>query len=300
MSYICPNCQKTFSDKRYLTRHIESSVCTKKHICEDCQKEFSSAANLRQHNNRKNPCTPTNAPSADTSDTNKCIYCEKNFARPYSLRRHLEICPMKNNQTFLTNLVEKQQLQINQLLEAVKQPNITVNNTVNNNNNNNLQQNMYVNVKLCSFGKEDLSKLDPNKVLELLKGDVKDFIPKMIKLIHADPIYFNYHNIFRDVENDLIVIFDDDDDEELGIGWRPEDFLTVINIMVQQIKEHVRPGSGPYFDMTASIKDYETSNKIIEIATTDWDAAEFMEQTKDILAIIPKNKGFMDMVDYKK
>ena len=52
-SLKCDKCNKTFSGERYLKRHVNGNICTKKYICNKCKKEFSTAYNLRAHLKRR-------------------------------------------------------------------------------------------------------------------------------------------------------------------------------------------------------------------------------------------------------
>ena len=83
------------------------------------------------------------------------------------------------------NTKNKQQQETIQTLISGKQTTPVDNST--NITVNNIQQNMYVHVPICSFGNEDLSRLDSDKVMNLLKGQVKDFLPNMVKHVHSNP-----------------------------------------------------------------------------------------------------------------
>ena len=172
-SLKCDKCNKTFSEERYLKQHISRRIpCDAVHKCIKCNKIFKSAQHLRNHKNRKNPCMPDTIPIIDLKqDENKCKYCGNDYYSKYTLKRHIKSCPMKNNQSYLIGLVEKltekiDRLEQNRNIQPVQQ---TVNNVQN------IQNNMYVNVTICSFGSEDLSKLDTNAVIRLIKNNSDNF-----------------------------------------------------------------------------------------------------------------------------
>jgi hypothetical protein len=77
--------------------------------CEICDKKFHSPSQLKDHKNRKNPCTPYNK---------KCEYCGKEFTRQCSVVRHLEdgVCLKEqedyykiNNANITTNLIKEKE-----------------------------------------------------------------------------------------------------------------------------------------------------------------------------------------------
>ena len=297
MSYTCLSCQKEFSTERNLNNHIKQNICTKKYICKKCQREFTSAHNLRSHLKRKIPCIPTEIPVIDlTQEKSKCHYCGNTYANKYSLRRHMGTCSMRNNQSAMMQVILKQNkmlMEQNQILikqsGTVHQNSNIINNTIN------IQNNMYVNVTICSFGNEDLSKLDAAEVMKLLKGQVKDFMPKMIEHVHANPDHPEFHNVFYDPKREKAIVFAPISATEMS--WQVREFQEVSDNLTEKIKDHIRPGSGPYFDMAAREKDYETSNRIIRIANQDdWKTDDMDEMTKESLTKVTKNKGFNELV----
>ena len=119
-SFVCIHCNQSFSGQRYLTRHIDSNICRRIHECTKCGKEFTSAANKKQHLLRKIPCDPKDVPVLNDNE-NKCMYCNKCFARPYSLRRHMDVCPIKNNHNLLQTLVDQNTFLLQKMENLEKQ-----------------------------------------------------------------------------------------------------------------------------------------------------------------------------------
>ena len=153
-----------------------------------------------------------------------------------------------------------------------------------------------MNVTICSFGNEDLSKLDSKKVMELLKYHAKDFVPKMIEHVHANPELPEFHNVFYDPEHGKAIVFTPISDNEQS--WKMRDFAEVSAELTAKIKEYVRPGLGPYFDMAMKVRDTETGNAIIRIVNeVDWNTDEFLGKNMEVLMEVKKNNGFLELVD---
>ena len=279
-----------------------------KHICSKCKKSFRDAYELRRHLKRKRPCVPSSVPVVknDNSD-NVCMFCGRSYSSVYSLKRHQKDCNMAKDPQLLMRLFlqqkkenEKQKKEMDQLkaqVEVISSGIVSSNQqtVINNVTVNNVQNNMYVNVTICSFGNEDLSKLDTAKVMQLLKNHAKDFMPKMIEHVHANPDHPEYHNVFYDPKREKAIVFAPISSTEMS--WQVREFQEISDNITEKIKNHIRPGSGPYFDMAAQAKDYETSNRIIGIVNqNDWKTDDIDEMTKNSLTKITKNAEFMEMV----
>jgi hypothetical protein len=203
---------------------------------------------------------------------------------------------MKDNQSAMFELVlnkldelKEENKELRSQLQAQPIPQ-TVNQTVNNIVNNNL----YVNVTICSFGKEDLTKIDTNGVVKLLEGQVKDFMPRMIEYIHANPNHPENHNVFYDPERQKAIVFAPTMDGN-QLTWQAREIGQVSKAITDKIKEHMRPGAGPYFDKL-SRTNTEAANKVIQISHMDWNTPEVLEGSKAALSKVTKNEGFMEQV----
>ncbi len=290
--FICPSCEKTFSNEKFMNKHITSQTCTKKHNCSKCGKEFSSAYNLRAHLKKKTPCVPDTVPVIDlTKNEHKCQFCGGLYSTKYSLKRHLGSCNMQNNQAAMMKLVLEQNkilMEQNQLLLLRNESPTTVNN---NNNTVNVQQNIYMDVTFCNFGSEDFRKLNKDKIMTLLSGQVKDFMSKMIEYMHTDPDHPEFHNILYDSKIKMAIVLVRISDTEFS--WRVRDFREMSEMMTDRIREHIAPGNGPYFDLAMKVRDYDTSNNIINIARhIDWKTPEQVAMYQKSLSKLENDTNF--------
>jgi Zinc finger, C2H2 type len=304
--FICKKCNRGFTEERYLQNHLRRKIpCDKKFVCPKCKIECKTGSALYNHINRITSCVPDKIPVIDnTKNEFRCHFCDKTLANSYSLKRHISSnsCDQEKNMMYMMEKLIKQSEkreermmnELGDLKQQLVENGITP--VTNNVNINNIQNNLYVNVTICSFGKEDLSRLDTSKVMNLLKNNVGDFMPKMIEHVHANPEIPEFHNVFFDPEKGKAIVFTPISDSEQS--WQMRNFAEVSAELTQKIKDHVRPGAGPYFDQAMQAKDSETSNSIIRIVgEIDWTSPEVLEQNMGVLTKIQQNQEFMELVD---
>ena len=92
----------------------------KKYVCEFCESILGSKYALTQHHNSKT-CRKSRG---IYEDEYSCDYCAKNFARSYTLSRHLLACPDKRTDDLekkYKSLIEKRKQREKEYRETVKQ-----------------------------------------------------------------------------------------------------------------------------------------------------------------------------------
>lgn len=303
--YICETCGKKFKSKQYLQIHLNREIaCNKTFPCKKCGKIFPTPSKLRTHENRKTSCVPEVVPViSDDNEENMCHICGKTYSSASNLRRHQKTCDINTNLMHVVKLLVEQNKQQNATIQTLIQNSKIISSTNDNSTTNidnsttNIQNNnMYVNVTLCCFGQEDLTKLDQNKVLDMVRNHEKDFIPKMIEHVHANPDMPEYHNVFFDPESGKAIVFVPVSGKEKS--WEPRDFSTVSAELTKKMRDCIHPRTGPYFNIVCQAKDSETANAIIRIADhTNWNTPEVLEQNQTVLSKVQNNRGFSELVE---
>ncbi|XP_069063113.1 zinc finger protein 551-like isoform X2 [Pleurodeles waltl] len=79
-TYACTKCDKSFSIKEDLVRHVESHSRTRPFTCRDCGKSFLQKGNLIKHYRTHTGEKPY-----------QCIFCHKSFSRKDYLNGHMRI-----------------------------------------------------------------------------------------------------------------------------------------------------------------------------------------------------------------
>ena len=209
--YTCEKCKKDFNKKCDFIRHTElkKKPCVK--LDELITQNVSIGGKITQNvsiggKNIKNSNLKTNNLEStelykDVNILNICEYCNREFKRVFNLKRHLNTCFVKkditytlqkkveelkikdyeNEQLKMENTILKNDQKIKDIeIEKLKNEKITNNGTIINNNiinNNNIQ------INIVNYGKEDLSKLDMEKILTYDNS----FIEMVFRDINCNP-----------------------------------------------------------------------------------------------------------------
>lgn len=156
----------------------------------------------------------------------KCEFCIKTYTRSDNFKRHQQqFCKAKKINESNINLSEQNKiiLEENNLLKEKlnkfekliktnsqkKINNITKNNTTNTNNIIQNQQNNNINIKMVSFGDEDINKLTEEEILSILTSKSKVFV-NFIKAVHLNERLPEYSNILvNNLRSDYCSVIDD-------------------------------------------------------------------------------------------
>jgi hypothetical protein len=164
--------------------------------CTDCNKIFTTKFNLQKHIKNKS-CK---------NATIECDFCDNKFTTIASMKRHIKKS-CKNKACYIT-IAEKQQiyeqlLKLQKENEELKDkfkkiekvPKITNNTTNNNANTMNINNGVINNFTLYAHGKEDLDRIDKNDLLLGIKNGFNS-TTKLTELINFNPKYPEYHNVY--------------------------------------------------------------------------------------------------------
>ena len=200
------------------------------YTCEKCGKSFPHPSKLKRHNERKTPCfsvdekrtsiylkepqftsiylkEPQNGQMSIKSDNDsvlslKCEYCNKFIPHIKNYKRHLrtscEEIPLSKRKLLLEKY-NKNKKHLNALVKDTQPLAITNNNTTNNNNNiqnntTNIQNNnnQKLTIKINPIGKEDISSICEEKIIQFLGEGTKwfvNFISSIYKIDENRNIY---------------------------------------------------------------------------------------------------------------
>jgi|APSaa5957512535_1039671.scaffolds.fasta_scaffold36051_1 hypothetical protein len=144
-----------------------------------------------------------------------CEWCGKKFKRYFSRDRHYNICKKKKVSENLI-LLDMKYNELKSRLENIENTNILdtsntnildtskiTNNTINNMNttNNtttttNNTTNSNINIQINNFGNENLNYITEAMVRKLLKGQLSQVIPQIIKNIYCNPEHMENMNVY--------------------------------------------------------------------------------------------------------
>ena len=163
VSFICDNCNKQFTTKQSMNRHIDNNTCKNKDFeCKYCNKYYSSASTMYRH-------------IRTTCKIKKNMDNEKS-------RIYKKLLEVEKNNKVLLEKINKMEKQLKQ--QPVKITNIN-NGTINTNNN----------IVLIGYGREDMTKIDKKDILKSMKKGFYSTI-QLTDTVHFNPKYPEYHNIY--------------------------------------------------------------------------------------------------------
>ena len=207
--YNCECCNISTKIKTHYKRHL----LTKKHLR---KVEEIKPLNTNEHKMNTNEHTIyTNNPLLNCIH---CIHCDKMFKTLPSKRRHeLHYCKQnttKDTSTELESIKKEQKLIYKQIEKLINKAGSTT--TINNNNS------KHINIKLNSYGSENLSHITDSFKTELIHGPY-GMISKMIEQVHFNPDFPENKNIaITNKKENRIKIFS-------GAKWIYKDKTDTIN-----------------------------------------------------------------------
>lgn len=157
-----------------------------KYICETCKLAFDKKCRYDKHLERKTNCKILKY--KPEKKVHNCGFCEKEFSRADSLRRHISMCPMINLTKNNTNIKGNENFHIHGNNNGDIDNSTTI---TNNNNNNNISFNIY------PCGKDGIDCLSLDEKIQVLVSKI-GIIIELIKLVNFDPNKPEHHNMYMD------------------------------------------------------------------------------------------------------
>jgi hypothetical protein len=281
--------------------------------CKKCFKEFKQKSNYESHLNRKNPCKEkktlipaentfipvknTFIPAKNTfipaeKVLNKsiiCNYCFYIFTRKDSLSKHLKkYCKIKkqddNEKETIYQQLLNEHLNIKNENETIKtklieiEKKLSKNKTINNNTNN-INNGTINNIQIVAHGKEDLSQIKENVIIQLVKRGWRS-VPMFTEYLHCNDKFPEQKNIYiNDINRQYCMVYN-------GTGWLLKDKTETIDELYQTKYDFLEENFNTYYDQ---LEDYQQRSfkKFIKLHKED---KPFVKKIKEELKTLLYNK----------
>jgi Zinc finger, C2H2 type len=190
----CDNCGKVFAAKGNLTYHISNKVCKKgrKYRCKYCPKSFSHQSSAYRHMN--SDCD--NRPDDKLSD---------DLDKEEILNKFEELQGKLNKYEEMESRIKKLEKE-NETLKLTK-----VCKSINNGIINNGDGDINFIVNIVPFGKEDLSRMNREDILNAFRCGFNSTL-RLTETTHFNPKYPQFHNVYiSSMKNKYAMTYDGND-----------------------------------------------------------------------------------------
>ncbi len=203
---ICNYCEKSFTRKDILTRHIKHYCPVVKQQNKEKQEIFDK---LKSEDREKQEII------------NKLKLLEEQYNTVITINKQLE-----NGTKNLEN-------EIKNLKKEIKTGQPITNNTQNNNTqNNNIINNTTNNIIMVSYGHEDLSKITPKMLSNACKKGYNSIV-HLVETVHFNPIFPEFHNVYiPSVKDKHAMVYYDD-------MWNLKNKDDVVNDMYDANRDYI-------------------------------------------------------------
>jgi hypothetical protein len=293
--YNCYNCNKEFTDKSMYTRHLNRK--------NPCKKVELSTTSILPQNTSILPQNTSILPQNTSILSQKkviveveCMYCLKKYTRKDNLIRHLQLyCKVKKQDDYEKEQIYQQLLNEhlnikneyddiknenkdikNELIEIKKR--LSTNKTTNNNTKN-INNGTINNIQIVAHGKEDLSRIKENIVVQLVKRGWRS-IPMFTEYLHCNDKFPEQKNIYiNDINRQHCMVYN-------GKEWLLKDKTETIDELYQTKYDFLEENFNTYYDQ---LEDYQqrSFNKFIKLHKED---KPFVKKIKEELKTLLYNK----------
>jgi hypothetical protein len=213
----CIKCGREFSTHQMLIKHSKRKTpCNRVIECTKCLKKFKQPSDLERHYRRITPCEPIQGNPCDATPVNACHFCKRQLSNKACLRRHFNVCKIKNGGMALLFEKVERLTKINEKLmekmDRIEQKENTQNGNQNINGNNNIIQNHFnttINIPIvCFMGDEHVEKM--RQIVEdnlgILYSPIETDIPhqeqitcrigEFVEAIYRNPEHKELQNVY--------------------------------------------------------------------------------------------------------
>ena len=271
--FKCSTCDKEFKSQQNLNYHVEKNAC-KEYICncKYCDKGFTTKSNMYTH--IRSSCKAKKQKDEEKDEIyKKLLEIEEMKKKLIELEKTNKKLLENDNKKLLEN--DNKKLLENDNKKLVEQEKIEK--TV-------VAKNMNIctidshNITLIGHGKEDLSKIDKNEILQAIKHEHNSII-KLTEVLHFNPKHPEYNNAYiTNIKDKYAMMFN-------GNDW----IITMKSDMIDKI----------YNDIKNYIKD-NVNMFANSLSASEWETLYLWSMTEDDNERILKVKEEMKLLFYNK
>jgi hypothetical protein len=307
--YKCNNCLYQINDKSKYTRHLnrknpckkvelpnttispQNTTISPQNTTISPQNTTISPQNttISPQNTTISPENTTISPENTAKKTIKCNYCLKSYTRIDSLNRHIKsYCKIKkqddHNKEQIYQQLLNEHLNIknenkdikNELIEIRKK--LSTNKTINNNTKN-INNGIINNIQIVAHGKEDLSQIKENVIIQLVKRGWRS-VPMFTEYLHCNDKFPEQKNIYiNDINRQYCMVYN-------GNEWLLKDKTETIDELYQTKYDFLEENFNTYYDQ---LEEYQQRSfkKFIKLHEED---KPFVKKIKEELKTLLYNK----------
>jgi hypothetical protein len=280
--------------------------------CKRCFKQFKQKSNYETHLTRKNPCKKIEQVNNNFLQVNDnflqvndnflqvndnciqnnklkgytCAYCNKTITRKFNLNYHIKnICKIKKkddiNKEQIYQQLLNEHLNIKNENETIKTKLTELENKISKGNtiNNNINNGTINNIQIIAHGKEDLSKIKEDVVLQLVKRGWRS-VPMFTEYLHCNDKFPEQKNIYiNDINRKYCMVYN-------GNKWLLKNKTETIDELYQTKFDFLEENFNTYYDQ---LEDYQQRSfkNFIKLHKED---APFVKKIKEELKTLLYNK----------
>jgi hypothetical protein len=265
--YICGGCEKNFKKKSHLDYHILNKACKDvNYNCKFCEKGFTTDTSMYRH--MKHTCKVKKVKDKENKEeTNKIANMQSR---------------MDEMEDLITRLTKKtEELESTNIGKTIMNGNITnVKGNITN-----VKGNMKIvnNIILVGYGKEDISKINKNKIVTGVKDGFYSTL-SLTDAIHFNPEYPEYHNVYiSSMKNKYAMMYD-------GTNWTlvMKDYL--IDKLYMDKRNYIEENLDDFLDSLTTSQ----TNALDRWMDTD-DDHDKIKEIKNKIKLLLYNKRYIAM-----